>query len=141
VEKQKALLGGDLSGLPPGHPLFRMLEASKEAYERIKQKDESQMLQAEAIKVRKAKRIEESKARKEKIAEEDDKTEMRRNAAKAVNKCVDDVVVSIRDAWKIMAGNEEILNNDPYDRRKVIKMKNLLMAVERGLLDNRFSRI
>jgi len=93
------------------------------------------------VKIRRAKRIEEIKARKEKIADNDSKSEMRRNAAKTVNKCVDDVIGSIRDAWKVMADSEEIFNNDPYDRRKVVKMRNLLSAVERGLLDNRFNRI
>ena len=141
VEKQKALLGGDLSGLPPGHPLFRMLEASRQVYERRAVEKESQELKEEAVKIRRAKRIEEIKARKEKIADNDSKSEMRRNAAKTVNKCVDDVIGSIRDAWKVMADSEEIFNNDPYDRIKVVKMRNLLSAVERGLLDNRFNRI
>lgn len=141
VEKQKALLGGDLKDLPIGHPVFRMLQASRQAYERSKQEEESQKIKNEAVQVRKAKRIGEIKARKEKIAVEDESAENRRIAAKAVNKCVDDIVVSMRDTWKILAGSEKIFDNDPYDRRKVVKMKNLLAAVERGLLDNRFNRI
>jgi hypothetical protein len=36
VDRQKSMLGGDLSGLPPGHPLLRALESAKRQYDEKK---------------------------------------------------------------------------------------------------------
>ena len=56
VEKQKALLGGDLQGLPPGHPLLVRLQAAKENYDRNKVQEESQGMQDKAVELKKAKK-------------------------------------------------------------------------------------
>lgn len=143
VERQKAILGGDLRGLPPGHPLLKMLQASKEAYDRAQAEGSGAEggPENEELKVKKAKKVDDVKARRDRIAQEEAVTEEKLGAIKVVNKHLDDVLGSIRAAWQALAENEDVLAANMLNRRRVVKVKGLLMAVERGLLENRLSRI
>jgi len=144
VEKQKALLGGDLTGLPPGHPLLRALEVAKVAYEaeQAANSSEIQTQPAEADqKIKKAKKISEAQTRQHEKVAQDDRDNARHRAAKEVNQSLDCVLVNIRKAWQVLGENEAILGTDMFSRRKVVRVRSLLAAVERGLTDNRISRM
>jgi hypothetical protein len=143
VERQKAILGGDLSGLPPGHPLLRTLQAAREAYER----SQAEIVVSDAIpesddggtEPRKARRLEEAAARKQRNAEEDELTR-RREAAKAINVGVDRILLSVRNLWKNLATSEQALMAEPTNRAKILRMKQMLIAVERRFSETRLSR-
>ena len=144
IEKQKALLGGDLSGLPPGHPLLVRLQAAKEAYERGKVQEESQGMQDKAVELKKAKKLEDIKSANEsriKRTEEHEFAEEYGESARNVNKGLDEVHVSVRGLWKALEENEENLNKNPLNRGRVMRLKRLLSAVERGLSESRFSKV
>ena len=144
VEKQKALLGGDLQGLPPGHPLLVRLQAAKENYDRNKVQEESQGMQDKAVELKKAKKIEDIKRANEgrvKRAEEHEFAEEYSISARNINKGLDDVHESVRGLWTAMEENEENLNKNPLNRGRVLRLKRLLSAVERGLSESRFSKV
>lgn len=141
VEAQKALLGGDLSGLPPGHPLLVRLQAAKEAYERGKAEEESKTMQDKAIELRKAKKLEEIKIGREKRAQDSAFAEEYSESARNMNKGIDEVQVAIRKLWEVFGEHEENLNKNPFNRAKVLRLKRLLFAVERGLSEAHFSKV
>jgi DNA repair exonuclease SbcCD ATPase subunit len=149
IEKQKAMLGGDLSGLPTGHPLIRALQTAKEAYE-VRQAEEAKNKgegkPAEAAKqdeaqVRKAKRLEEVKARQARFTKEEQESDDTRAASKEVNRKVDEILSTVKEAWQTLAGSEEILSRTPINRARVMRLKRLLFAAERGLSETRLGRI
>lgn len=147
VEKQKAIMGGDLSGLPAGHPLMRALNTAKETYEirqaEEKKKQESSTAGAEPspIEMRKAKRLDESVARRARYEKEDQDNEEVRDASKAINKSLDEVLSAVRDTWQTLSGFEETLNQTPTGRVKLLRLKRILFATERGLSETRIGRV
>ena len=141
MERQKAMLGGDLAGLPPGHPLLRVLETAKMAYERAQSAVDGEEGGRANSQIKKAKKVSDVAARRQTRASEDEKENTRHRAAKDVNGSLESVLVEIRKAWKTLGEHEPILSTDMYSRRKVVRIRSLLAAVERGLTDNRISRI
>ena len=139
VERQKAILGGDLSGLPPGHPLLRALQMARETYERNQEEIVVSESDGERTEPRKARRLDEAAARKQRNAEEDDLTR-KREAAKVVNDGVDRILLSVRSLWKNLATSEQTLMAEPTSRAKILRMKQMLMAVERRFSETRLSR-
>ena len=144
VERQKAVLGGDLSGLPPGHPLLRALEAAKSAYEQeqpVIDIDEAQKQPVADQKIKKVKKVADAQAHRHERLVQDDEQGVRHRAAKEVNHSLEVLLVDIRKAWQVSGENEAILSTDMYSRRKLVRIRGLLAAVERGLADSRISRI
>lgn len=143
VEKQKAIMGGDLSGLPAGHPLMRALLTAKETYE-IRQAEEnkgSTAVEPSPIELRKAKRLDEVKARRARYAQEEQESDETNIAAKAVNGSLDEVLKSVREMWQTLSGHEETLNKTPTGRVKLLRLKRILFAAERGLSETRIGRV
>jgi hypothetical protein len=143
IEKQKAVVG-DLSGLPMGHPLIRALQTAKENYEKQSEgkKDVVQTEQPQdAVQLRKAKRLEEVKLRRERWDNEDQVTDEVNAASKTINGQVDEVLLSVRKTWKILAGYEETLNKTPTGRVKLLRLKRILFATERGLSETRMGKV
>jgi len=139
VERQKAMLDGDLSGLPPGHPLLRALELARKNLE-AKKAVESNKEQTRA-EIKKAKKVDAKAIKREARRIEDEQTDRRRMAAKEVNDGVEGVLKDVRDLFQRISANEEILNTDPFSRVKVARLKRLLSAIERGVVDCRIARI
>lgn len=138
AEKQQALLG-DLSGLPPGHPMLIELQAAKERYEqRQAQKEKEQNHTAE---MRKAKQILDDKAKREARRKEDEQNEAMMAAAKKVDTALTEMLVEVKKLWGMVAESEEILNIDPISRTKIGKLKRLLFASERGLSECRITKV
>lgn len=137
IEKQKALLG-DLEELPPGHPLIRMLVEAKDRYET---KDERESEQKKASEVRRAKKIDKDKQRRDAEAKRVEAEESRRVAAKRVNKGMESLLGGIKNAYEDISNAEEILNNEPSCKIKVMKAKRLLYAMERGISECRITRV
>jgi len=140
VEKQKAILGGDLSGLPPGHPLLRALEAAKETYEKSKTETIVQETESPNVELRKAKKLEDVSVRRNRFAQEARQSEDKYAVARDVNKSVEGVLVAVRGLWEKLASNEEILDRDPMNKAKVMRMRQVLVAVEKRFSETRLSR-
>ena len=137
AEKQKAMLG-DLSGLPPGHPLLRAMQAAKERYEQQQNQKENE--QKKTSEVRKAHRVDADVARREARRAEDERNERLNEAAGHINSGLAGALGEIKKLYKAMSDNEEILNIDPICRTKVVRLKRLLFAAERGLSESRLSK-
>ena len=139
VDKQKALLGGDLSGLPPGHPLLLALETAKRNIESQNAFDiERQKARTE---VKKAQKIDPNAAKREARRQEDDITDRRREAAKSINDSIESVLKDVRELFGELSANEELLNTEPFSRAKAARLRRLLFAAERGISDCRIVRI
>lgn len=134
AEKQKALLG-DLSGLPPGHPLLKAMQAAKDRY------DQREKEQGAAREVRQAKKVDADSAKKEARRVEEAQVERHRTASHTVNAGIDAALREVRGLYKTMSEHEEILNMNPYSRAKVIRLKRLLFAAERGLSEGKITRM
>jgi len=139
IEKKKAEMGGDLSGLPPGHPLYRMLRDAKARYDEDIA-EETEEAQAKAREVKKAKKVDREKARRERIAREEEQSDKRRTAASAVNKEIANTLESVKSLYEALAEHEEIFNMEPISRARSLRLKRLLYALERGLSESRLGR-
>ena len=66
IERQAAMMGGDIEGLPPNHPLYRAMLAAKERFETEKDKEETfeaeQEVAQEKATIKKAKKLYEKKS-------------------------------------------------------------------------------
>ena len=137
VNRQKALMG-DIADLPPGHPLIRMLMEAKERYDTQDEREEAQTKTAE---VRKAKRIEKDKQQRERETERVEKERARRSSAKSLNSKIESLLGNIRSSYEEISATEEVLNEEPSCKAKVLKLKRLLFAVERGISECRITRV
>lgn len=137
AEKQKALLG-DLSGLPPGHPLLRAMQAARERYEQQQQQRTEE--QDKTAVVRHAQKVDADKARREARRVEEEQAGQRLEAAKLVDAGIQGTLSEVRKLYKTMADSEQILNMDPLSRAKVGRLKRLLFAAERGLSECRIAK-
>jgi len=140
VEKAKADLGGDLGGLPDGHPLILQLRAAKERYD-ADIAEETEDAQEKAKEVKKAKKLDRAKARSERIAKEEERAGRSREAAKAVNREISSALDSVRELYKVLSEYEEDLNVNPLSRARALRLKRMLVAVERGLSDSRMGGV
>ena len=142
AERQKAMLGGDLNGLPPGHPLLRALEVAKRAYEARKAeeagkgKDEG----AGGTGPKKAKRPDKDAARRAARRQAEDESDRRRAAAARVNKGIEKVLLAVRELGTAVSESEEILNTDAFSRTKASRLRRLVLAAERGVSECRIAR-
>ena len=137
AEKMKAMLG-DLGGLPPGHPLLLEMQAAKKRYEQ--QQVQRTEEQGKVVGVRKAKKIDAARVRQDARRAEDEQSEAIEGAAKQVNRGIDDALGKVKELYKMMLDNEEILNNSPIGRAKVSRLKRLLFAAERGLSELKITK-
>ena len=140
AERVSAEAGGDLEGLPEGHPLIVQLKQAKDRYE-ADVGEETDDAQDNTRKLKKAKKVDRSKKRRAKIAEEEEGERRHREAAVLVNKGIDGVMEAITDLYKTVDGNEEVLCLDPLTRSRMARLKRMLYASERGLSDSRISRV
>jgi outer membrane translocation and assembly module TamA len=138
AERQKALLG-DLSGLPAGHPLLRAMQEAKDRYEQ--QQEQRTVEQNKTAEVRKAQKVDVEKARMAARRKEDEQAEQHVGAAKQVDVGINGTLNEIRKLYKTMSDCEQILNNDPYSKVKVGRLKRILYATERGLGECRIAKV
>jgi len=137
VNKQKALLG-DLSSLPPGHPLILAMQAAKDRYEQ--QQTQRTEEQTHAADVRKATKVDADKVRRAARVAEDDQKIKRQDAAKQVNSCIEGTLGTVKELYRVLSQHEELLNMEPLSRARAGRLKRLLFAAERGLSECRISR-
>jgi len=140
IEREKQI-SGDLSGLPEGHPLMQALKMAKRNYEikaAIEQEEKTQELKV----VKKAKKISNDRGQQRiRISQEDDLHEEIRAATRAINKNLSEVILSVRNFWQVLSGYEETLNKTNQGRMRVLRLKRILFATERGLSEIGINRM
>jgi len=134
VDRQKAVLDGDLSGLPEGHPLRRALLEAKERHERRLQQEAEE---GGKVEVRKAKRLDEAKVRRDARKAEDERERVARDAAKSVNAGIDKVLVSMDELGRIVEENERVFVGSHLGRANMLRIRRLVQAAVAGLEGSR----
>lgn len=143
IERQKMMTGGDLEGLPPSHPLYRAMAAAKERFEAEAEEEDTPSPREEAqekAKIKKAKRIDEKKARSARIAREVESEEHLNTATKAVDSGIASALDSLKRLYGLLAEHEEILNTRPITKARTLRLKRFLFATEKGLSTSRMGR-
>jgi len=123
-------LGGDLGKLPAGHPILMQIMDAKHKYEEMVEAEEAQ---DEAIKVKKAKRIDTAKKLAEHRRKEEEDSSRRKAVAKKFNEKIDNAITSLEVLAHELMASKEKLETDPYMRVRVQKLTRLLGPVNRGL--------
>jgi len=139
AKKHSDEMGGDLNGLPDGHPLIVQWNQAKERYER-QVSEETVDAQDKTREIRKARKLDAAKKRRDSILQEEHQAGEHRDAATDVNKSLDGVTNAIRQAYKVLSEHEEKLNKSTISRARVTRLKRLLFATERGLSGTRMNR-
>ena len=142
VNKAKAALGGDLSGLPPGHPLLRALESAKKNREAKMVVGTGKGGASPEVKM--VKKIDPEKARQEAkrmaTRQADDANDKKKEAAGDVNRRIDALLGETKELFRVVEESEAALGIDPFSRSKVARLKRLLFATERGISGCRIAR-
>jgi hypothetical protein len=134
IAMEKAKMNGDLSGLPPNHPLIVAME---EAHERYRKNEEQQ----EISKVKKAKKIS-FEEKKKKIADESEEAKkIQINSIKAINSGISKLMTEMDELFGVIGIEKEKLNNDFYLQTRLKRLERLIMASQRGLAECRFRNL
>jgi hypothetical protein len=129
----------DLSDIPAGHPLRVALDQAKRHFEEFQesQHQELEPTEGQIAQVRKAKRIEDNRARRAERIKEEERESKVRMAAKTYNGAIDDLIGAV----KLMSMNAYATKGDcqenQYVQMRVDRLERLLSAFERGLNDSK----
>ncbi len=147
--KQNAIgmkkLMGDLSGLPPGHPLLMAMEEARaryEAEEAAKRQAEGESeaeAEAEEAKLKKAKRLDEKKAAREARNRQEEKHERQRNAAKNINSSMAEAMDTLKRLNDNIEACRDDFAGDRYAQMKLDRLQRVLLASMRGLADSKLN--
>jgi hypothetical protein len=136
ARRQKMMLGGDLAGLPPGHPLLKILEEAKLRYEsgeKLSAEERAEKQSGPAV--RKAKRLDLKKKAAQERAEEESKTQRRRAAAKGLKGAMETMLVSVRTFKDVALQSSEAFKGDVHSVAKIQRLLRMSVAVEKWITD------
>ncbi len=133
ARKQKMMLGGDLAGLPPGHPLIKMLEDAKARYESEQVTGETE--QAPGPQLKKARKLDERKRIAARIVAEEEKTRTRRAAMKDLKQSMETTLVAVRTVKDAALQSAEVFQGDQFAQMKIQRYARMAMGIEKWLLD------
>jgi len=127
--------GGDITDLPESHPLK---VAIKEARDRLLAKQSGATRQQEQIKVRKAKRLQESKEHRNKVDTEEQEREMKRDTYRVINEKIDRTLEGVEGLLTVInAVDTTSFGEDRFSAVRVVRLQRLMFAMRRGLIDSR----
>ena len=134
VTEAGSALGGDLSGLPPGHPLLRELA---QAQARMEGQEKALEVPPEDVaKVRRAKKLDASKVRRQQRDEEEARSEHDSGIAKTANEELE----RARSAMEGLASKIDELHDqtdNDYLRIRLQRLRRMAAAFSRGLAEGR----
>jgi hypothetical protein len=133
VEKRNSK-DGDLEGLPPGHPIRKIIEEAKVNLKSQEEKEIALKATKEKIKARKKKKEEKQKVNIDEIKEKDKK---RLKASKDINNCLDDALGSLVTLGKKIESSFDDFDDYPSSKVKLMQLKRLLVSACRMMRDNK----
>lgn len=131
---------GDIAELPDGHPLKVELAEAKQRFDERKA-EEAAPAKPDVAKVRKAKRIKETREFQERLAREEIEKQERVAAAKTINGAVDRGIVSMDEVLTVARQNFDLFGEDPFIKARLSRLERLAMAVRRGLVEGKLSTV
>lgn len=140
VKRQKELLGGDLAGLPPGHPLLVAMEEARLRYESEEQLAmEAEATEEESPQVKHAKRLNDKKVRAEKRIKEEERRDKHRTAAKIVNGSIVEVYDALKRLDENIKASYEDMQGDNYSMMKLERLSRVVAASMRGISESKLN--
>ena len=140
--KQKQIMGGDLAGLPPGHPLLQAMEAARARYEAEEGQAEEEAAAAaerEEIKIRHAKKLDAKKAKAEQRQKEEEREGQIRTAAKVINSSMDETVDALKRLNDNIIASQEDFAADRYALKKLERLQRVVVAAMRGVSSSKLN--
>lgn len=125
--------GSDIGNLPDTHPLKLAIKEAKERLE-AQQANEGQQ---QDLKIRKAKRLQESKEYQARVNDEEEQRQQKVDVCKVINEKIDISAQSIDTLLTVIGGSLEIFTDDPFARTRLVRLDRMMRAVRRGLTDSR----
>lgn len=137
ANRQKAMLGGDLSGLPPGHPLLVMLEEARLRYEAAQEQKSDEGEKAAEETIRKAKKLDARKRSDDRAARDaaEDKAKKKRVASKDLKSAMEHTLVTVRTMKDSVANAAEAFQGDAYAMARMQRLFRMAVAVEKWVID------
>jgi len=139
VAQAQAAMNGDLDGLPDNHPLMLELRAAKERYSQ-EGVEEAADEQKEAREIRQANKVDRNRLKRDQRDKEDTASREQRVASETVNADVMVTLASVKNLYETLGKNEGVLSRHRMNATRVLRLKRLLTAIERGLSDIKMSR-
>jgi DNA repair exonuclease SbcCD ATPase subunit len=140
--EEKGKMGGDLSGLPPNHPLLVAMEEAKLRYEEREslEKEHAQYQQEqEKIKIRHAKKLNAKKALADKRRREDEREQVVRVATKRINSSMSETMDSLKRLRDNIRASQEDFAGDSYALMKLQRLDRLIQATMRGVTESKIN--
>ena len=144
VEAQKKALGGDLDGLPPGHPLIKMIEEAKKRFEQQENERNSVPTESSSKKASVIRNGEAVPAGMRKIspvnrtaASAEDREGARVVAAHKVNRAIEKADEVLLALMREITDNEDIINTEHVGKMKLYRLKRMVDAMRRLFGDSR----
>jgi hypothetical protein len=139
-ERQKGLLGGDLAGLPPGHPLLQAMEEARLRYEAEQEMElQPESEPEENVQIKQAKRLDEKKARTEQRVRQEERRERHRTAAKIVNHSIVEVYDALKRLDENIKASHEDMQGDNYSMMKLERLSRVVAASMRGMSESKLN--
>lgn len=139
AKAQREILG-DLSDLPPGHPVRMAMEEARlryEAEQELLEQQTEEEKEAEIAKVKRAKRLDKKKAERAARDREEEKIERRRAAAKNVNASMTEAMDSLKRLDDNIVASSEDFAGDRYTQMKLERLHRVLIATMRGISESK----
>lgn len=134
IKRMQMVHGTDLSGLPPGHPLLKILAEAKQRYEA---RQNARQTQAEVNQFVKKQVQKVQPQQMKKTASDNQKSEevesARVLAAHKVNKAIEQTDDSLRRLMKEIIDNEALINTEHVGKLRLYRLKRMADAMRRLL--------
>lgn len=129
IQRQKIAFGDDLSGLPPGHPLLKIIEEAKKRYEARIEAAKSQS----NLKSKTASAKQKNAVNNRTVSDNEEKESARVRAAHKVNRCMEQVDEALKRLLKEIIDNEDLINTERVGRAHLFRLKRTADAMRRLL--------
>ena len=132
IKKMKSIHGEDLDGLPPGHPLFRILAEAKQRYDIMKAAQKAQADMRENVGGKTPNKTPKGVSINAKVKPEETES-ARVIAAHKVNKAIEQTDDSLRRLMKEIIDNEALINTEHVGKLRLYRLKRMADAMRRLL--------
>jgi hypothetical protein len=139
--QQEETRGSEIADLPEGHPLKVALREAQERFVAQQAEEKKQQERQGPLQVKKAKRLADNKAFRERIDVEEQERERKRDGYKAINEKIDNVLRGMDELLAVAKPDDDMFGEDQFSRLRVSRLQRLVFASRRGLADSRLRTV
>lgn len=141
VATEQKKFSGDLSNLPPGHPVLVAMEEARLRYEAeqevLAEAASVQTKDNQQHEIRKAKRLDQRKVARTSRIKEEEETDRRRAASKQINSSMTEAMDTLKRLNDNIAASQEDFAGDHYSIMKLERLSRVLIATMRGISESK----